>query len=168
MGDVQMDHASQSLISKDTNAQHHVSRLDLQDGNDLIDTLSSEGCLKNQMNISLDTNNDAKCLESNCPVSPLNNASSKNGVDGVPLNDDEAKLNQNISSVFGDRDSLSRPKRRAAVAAVGSLKEQPIGKKLRQGDPSTSTIYSAAPPRQADSDEKFDLPTNRLSKKLKK
>ena len=168
MGDVQTEHASQIFTSEDTNAQHHVSRLDLQDGNVLIDTSSSKSCLKNQINISLDTNNDANCLESNCQVSPLNNAISKNGVDGVPLNDDEAKLNKNRSSVFGDRDSISRPKRRAAVAAVGSLKEQPIGKKLRQGDPSTSSIYSAAPSRQADSDEKIDLPTNRLSKKLKK
>ena len=165
-GDVQTEHADQIFTREETNAQNPVSRLDLQGGNVLIDTSSSKGCLKNQMNIPLYTNNDTKCLESNCQVSPLNNVSSKN--DGVPLSDERAKLNKNRSGVFVDRDSLSRPKRRAAVAAVGSLKEQPIGKKLRQGDPSTSSIYSAAPSRQGDSDEKLDLPTNRLSKQLKK
>lgn len=51
---------------------------------------------------------------------------------------------QSTSNNEPENDNLSRPRRRAASVAVGSLKEQPIGKKLRQGDPNTSSVYTSA------------------------
>ena len=53
-------------------------------------------------------------------------------------------LIQSTSNIESENDNLSRPRRRAASVAVGSLKEQPIGKKLRQGDPNTSSVYTSA------------------------
>ena len=76
-----------------------------------------------------------------------------------------------------DAQSLPRPRRRAASVAVGSLKEQPIGKKLRQGDPSTSSIYSDTVTKEVSLKETCNQNINvnrksstgtRRSKKIKK
>lgn len=83
-----------------------------------------------------------------------------------------------MTSSRRETEGLTRPRRRAAVVAVGSLKEQPIGKKLRQGDPSTSSIYSETVTKETSLDEtcntnkrvssKKSLTGIRSSKKFKK
>ena len=58
--------------------------------------------------------------------------------------ENEKSIKESISNIGVENESLPRPRRRAASVAVGSLKEQPIGKKLRQGDPNTFSIYSSS------------------------
>jgi hypothetical protein len=80
----------------------------------------------------------------------------KNGLEELSITEGKIQNVDPISTGEEDKRNSSRPRRRAASAAAGSLKEQPIGKKLRQGDPTTSSIYSASSIKETEPIEKSD------------
>ena len=117
-----------------------------------------------ELKASVDSQSSIKSHNTTEPIdSDSNNSSNSNDTKlratrSEGINPEEGKNLKEASNtnIKNETDNLPRPKRRAASAAVGSLKEQPIGKKLRQGDPNTSSIYSSSAAKDEIPNEKSE------------
>ena len=100
---------------------------------------------------------DAGCATSDC-------SQQQNSSEILSITDGKIQTVDPIPTGEHDKENSSRPRRRAASVAAGSLKEQPIGKKLRQGDPTTSSIYSATGIKETEPIEKADSGQTKIRK----